>query len=60
MDVNGDDTDRAAIEKEIEEAFASLQQLRDMFDGREMPLSVAKMERAIRLQLEAAQTMLDC
>jgi hypothetical protein len=49
---------RVEIQQEIDEATASLQQLHTLFEGREMPISVARMERAVRAQLEAAQSLL--
>ena len=53
-----EEIDREAIQSEIDEAHASLLQLHNLFNGREMPLPVAKMERTIRAQLEAAQDLL--
>jgi hypothetical protein len=53
-----EEMDREAVQNKIEEAYASLQQLQSMFEGREIPLSVARVERGIRAQLQAAQAQL--
>ena len=53
-----EETDREAVQNEIDEATVSLQQLHTLFEGREMPIAVARMERAERAQLEAAQFLL--
>lgn len=50
--------DQEALQSEIAEAYASLQGLHELFEGREIPLQVAKVERTIRAQLEAARSLL--
>ena len=49
---------REVIQQDIDEALASLQQLHTLFAGREMPITIARMERAVKAQLEAAQSLL--
>ena len=53
-----DDMEREAIQNQIDEASASRQHLHTLFEGREMPIAVARMERVVRAQLEAAQSLL--
>jgi hypothetical protein len=50
--------DQEAFQSEIAEAYALLQGLHERFEGREIPLQVARVERAIRAQLEAARALL--
>jgi hypothetical protein len=50
--------DQEALQSEIFQAYALLQELHERFEGREIPLQLAKVERAIRAQLDAARSLL--
>jgi hypothetical protein len=52
------EANRETIGQEINEGVAALQELHDLFNGREMPIQVAKVESAIRAQLDAVRSLL--